>query len=63
MAEKKGINQSKVSILTFSTIRRHCVPLPEAGAPEIITFSGASTCAAATPSAARHRRSNPYDNS
>lgn len=33
--------------------------MPDAGAPEIITFSGASARAGAAPSAAQHGRSNP----
>lgn len=45
---------------TFSTIMRHCVPFPDAGAPEIITLSGASfRAAAAAPSDARQRRPIP----
>lgn len=39
---------------------RHCVPFPDAGAPEIITLSGASfRAAAAAPSDARQRRPIP----
>lgn len=35
------------------------MPFPDAGAPEIITFSGASPRAGAAPSAARQRRPSP----
>ena len=38
--------RSPSEALTFSTIFSHCVPLPDAGAPEIMTFNGTVACAA-----------------